>query len=53
MWEPIGIPYAKLIDNLINLAFKRHREQSELTFTFDSNVLEGIKLGGGTKGSKN
>ena len=53
LWEPVGIPYAKLIDNLINLAFKRHREQSELTFTFNSNVLEGIKLGGGTKGSKN
>ncbi len=52
LWEPVGIPYSKLIDNLINLAFKRYREQSELTFTFDSNVLEGIKLGGGTKGAK-
>ena len=51
LWEPIGIPYSKLLDNIINLAFKRFREQSELTFTFKSNVLEGIKLGG-TKGSK-
>lgn len=51
LWEPIGMPYSKLLDNIINLAFKRFRRQSELTFTFKSNVLEGIKLGG-TKGSK-
>lgn len=54
LWEPIGLPYGKLLDNMINLAFKREREQSELTFSFDSSVLEGIKLGkpGGAKGSK-
>ncbi len=51
LWEPIGLPYAKLLDNMINLAFKRAREQSELTFSFDSNVLEGVNLGG-AKGSK-
>lgn len=54
LWEPIGLPYGKLLDNMINLAFKREREQSELTFSFDSSVLEGIRLGtpGGSKGSK-
>ncbi|MBQ7900752.1 MAG: D-alanine--D-alanine ligase [Clostridia bacterium] len=54
LWEPVGLPYAKLLDNMINLAFKRQREQSELTFSFDSNVLEGVNLGGakGAKGSK-
>ena len=54
LWEPIGLPYGKLLDNMINLAFKREREQSELTFSFDSSVLEGIRLGapGGAKGSK-
>lgn len=54
LWEPIGLPYAKLLDNMINLAFKRQREQSELTFSFDSNVLESVNLGGakGAKGSK-
>ena len=51
LWEPIGLPYAKLLDNMINLAFKRQREQSEITYSFDSNVLEGISLGG-AKGSK-
>ncbi len=54
LWEPVGLPYAKLLDNMINLAFKRQREQSELTFSFDSNVLESVNLGGakGAKGSK-
>ena len=54
LWEPMGLPYGKLLDNMINLAFKREREQSEITFSFDSSVLEGIKLGnsGGAKGSK-
>lgn len=54
LWEPIGLPYGKLLDNMINLAFKREREMSELTFSFDSSVLEGIKLGnpGGAKGAK-
>lgn len=54
LWEPMGLPYGKLLDNMINLAFKREREQSELTFSFDSSVLEGIKLGNssGAKGSK-
>ena len=51
LWEPMGLPYAKLLDNMINLAFKRAREQSELTYSFDSNVLEGVNLGG-AKGSK-
>ncbi len=52
LWEPVGIPYSKLLDNLINLSFKRFRSQQELTYTFDSNVLEGIHLGGGAKGGK-
>ena len=51
LWEPVGLPYGKLLDNMINLAFKRQREQSEITYSFDSNVLEGVNLGG-AKGSK-
>ncbi len=53
LWETesIGLPYGKLLDNMINLALKRDRKNSEITFSFDSNVLEGINLGG-SKGSK-
>ncbi len=54
LWEPIGTPYTKLLDEMISLALKRNREENSLTYTFKSNVLEGVKLGGakGAKGSK-
>ncbi|MBQ8884609.1 MAG: D-alanine--D-alanine ligase [Oscillospiraceae bacterium] len=52
LWEPIGTPYTKLLDKMIELAMKRDREEENITYTFDSNVLSGVKLGGGTKGAK-
>lgn len=52
LWEPIGVPYSKLLDEMISLALKRDREEKALTYTFESNVLEGVKLGGGAKGAK-
>lgn len=54
LWEPIGTPYAKLLDEMITLALKRYREENALTFTFESNVLEGMSFGGakGAKGAK-
>lgn len=54
LWEPIGTPYTVLLDEMISLALKRDREENNLNFTFKSNVLEGMHLGGakGAKGSK-
>lgn len=54
LWEPAGIKYTKLLDRMIELALKRKREQENLTYSFESNVLEGINLNGakGVKGSK-
>lgn len=51
LWEPAGIPYKELIDRMISLAFRRQRKKQDITFTIDTNILAGIKLGG-TKGSK-
>ncbi len=51
LWEPAGIPYKELLDRMISLAFRRQRKKEELTFTIDTNILAGVKLGG-TKGSK-
>ncbi len=51
LWEPLGVKYDVLLDRMISLAFKRHRARAALTFSFKSNVLSGISLGG-TKGSK-
>ena len=52
LWEPIGVSYTKLLDKMISLALKREREQEGITYAFESNVLEGVSLGGGAKGAK-
>lgn len=52
LWEPVGVKYSELLDRMIALALKRERENESITYTFDSNVLQGVKLGGGTKGAK-
>ena len=54
LWEPLGLKYTQLLDRLIQLALKRFRENEKLTFSFETNVLAGVKLGGskGAKGSK-
>lgn len=54
LWEPLGLKYTELLDRMIQLALKRFRENEKLTFSFDTNVLAGVKLGGtkGAKGSK-
>lgn len=52
LWEPVGVKYTKLLDRMIALSLKREREKENITFSFDSNVLQGVKLGGGAKGAK-
>lgn len=52
LWKPIGVSYTKLLDKMISLALKREREQEGITYAFESNVLEGVSLGGGAKGAK-
>ena len=51
LWEPIGVPYKELLDRMIKLALKRFRTESNLTFTFDTNILSSANIGG-TKGKK-
>ncbi|MBQ2774773.1 MAG: D-alanine--D-alanine ligase [Clostridia bacterium] len=46
LWEPAGVSYTELIDEMISLALKREREAESITYSFDTNVLSGIKLGG-------
>ena len=52
LWEPLGMKYEHLLDNMIQLALKADRENHKVVYSFDTNVLEGVKLGGGSKGSK-
>lgn len=46
LWEPLEVKYTELIDEMISLAMKRERERESITYSFDTNVLSGIKLGG-------
>ena len=41
----------KLLDKMIALAFKRQRDRDALTFSYDTNLLAGVTLGG-AKGAK-
>ena len=54
LWEPLGVKYSDLLDQMISIALKRAREQAEISYAFDTNVLEGMSFGGakGAKGSK-
>lgn len=52
LWEPLGIKYTDLLDEMIELALKADRESHKVVYSFDTNVLEGVHLGG-AKGSKN
>ena len=51
LWEPVGVPYKELLDRMIQLALRRQRTENNLTFTFDTNILNSASFGG-SKGAK-
>ena len=51
LWQEVGVSFSQLMDELVALAFKRQRERQKLTFTYESNILAGVSLGG-AKGTK-
>ena len=55
LWEPVGVKYPQLLDRMVSLALKRQREEEALTFSFETNILNGVSFGGklgGAKGGK-
>ena len=53
LWEPKGVPYKELLDRMIKLALKRSREEGEITYAFDTNILNQTSFGSkGSKGGK-
>jgi D-alanine-D-alanine ligase len=44
LWEPSGVPYPQLLDEMLRLAFRRARAQEDLSFSFDTNVLADAKI---------
>lgn len=55
LWKPVGVEYKDLLDRLVSIALKRNRNESEITFSFDSNLLSmgALKGSKGAKGAKN
>lgn len=51
LWRASGVSYTELLTRMIQLAFKRAREQKEISFEYDTNILEGFSFGG-SKGDK-
>lgn len=51
LWEPAGMPFVDLMDELIGLALGEHREQSRTTTVFATNLLA-ERVGGAKAGDK-
>ena len=49
LWEPVGVPYKDLLDEMINIAIKTYKNERSKTYSFETNVLSNF---GGTKGIK-
>jgi D-alanine-D-alanine ligase len=46
LWEKTGLPFDKLLDELIELAFSRQRRRAQLTYSYDINILQNAELKG-------
>lgn len=51
LWDPAGIPFDELLDRMIELARKRHRDRNSRVRTYDVNLLSARSLSG-LKGAK-
>lgn len=49
LWEPAGLPFVDLMDELIGLALDEDREKRRTTTVFDTNLLAQRAGGGGAK----
>ena len=52
LWAETGLPYPKLIDEMVDCAMKAHAEKEKNSFAFTSDILSGVVIGGGKKGGK-
>ena len=51
LWQQSGLPYAGLIDKLVEYANRAYAEKNESNYAFTSDILSGVVLGG-KKGGK-
>ncbi|WZL82028.1 D-alanine--D-alanine ligase [Vallitaleaceae bacterium 9-2] len=55
LWEPSGLKYKQLLDELIRLGIKRHQRNNEFNYSFENNLFASNSLGmkGKLKGGSN
>lgn len=46
LWRATNLNYTDVLDKLIELSLKRNREEKNITYSFDSNILSGYSLNG-------
>jgi D-alanine-D-alanine ligase len=46
LWEPCGLPYRGLIDEMVACALAAHREKNESNYAFTSDILNNLTQGG-------
>lgn len=54
LWDPIGVNYSELLDDMINIGIKDYKKRTSKTHTFETNILKGFTNNGlkGMKGAK-
>jgi len=52
LWEATGLPYAKMIDKLVEFAMEAKQDKDDSNYAYSSNILTDVSLGGKT-GPKN
>ena len=54
LWAEAGVPYAKLIDRMVEYAEKAYEDRNNASYAYTSDILKNISIGGakGTKGAK-
>lgn len=40
LWEASGLPYPQLVDELVNIALEKAKRKTEITHSFESNILK-------------
>ncbi len=45
LWEPVGVPFAKLLDIMIEDAFRAHADKNGSVFSYDSSLIANIVSG--------
>ncbi|MFV0254765.1 MAG: D-alanine--D-alanine ligase family protein [Erysipelotrichaceae bacterium] len=51
LWEPLGVSYTSLLDEMITIAIDNYRLKEKLTFSYQTNILDSYQKGfkSGTK----